>query len=480
MADGYQRRIQPYRLVAVGQTSTTSSNFPGTGVGNYNYLNTGSYQGVNLANAVRTNSGYIRFYPGYTTSPGYIYSMAEGGASFTAYSSTIARVSSDYSYCPTYVALYKDDHAHLIGYSSMYHVQFSGTSATTLATTNTSTMTYYNSMVSIGSSNNGDYTRKLVYSSDGLTADFYFIYNSSPYTICKWRTTAAAAAPTHSVVDTNSAAETEYWTMLTYSGLRIVSLENTIMTERSSGKYIQSFPFAAISGCSCYRAYKQIGASDPLPPVYQMNCSAGYVINRTGDGLILWNEYGQVWDLTFFTQEQIPYKTWVCPEDGTYKILLLGGGAAGGDAYGGGAGYMHIATVKLLEDDEVLYYVGKGGVYNAMVPAAAMATYFGDLSAMPGNGNKSGADGASTPSGGGGGGYNLVTYGGQGQNYNSATQTFSVSSSSSTITTNGVVSSKDRNGGQSANSGACTAGDGYGAGGGYRQNGKDGVIVIIR
>ena len=122
---------------------------------------------------------------------------------------------------------------------------------------------------------------------------------------------------------------------------------------------------------------------------------------------------------------------------------------------------MHIATVKLLEDDVVQYYVEKAE--STMLPSAeAMATYFGDLAAMPGNGNKGGADGASTPSGGGGGGYNLVIYGGQGQNYNSATQTFSVSSSSSTITTNGVVSSKDRNGGQSANSGACTAGDGYG------------------
>jgi hypothetical protein len=469
------------RLVAVGQTSTTSSNFPSTGVGNYNYLNTGSYQGVNLANAVRTNSGYIRFYPGYTSSAGYVYSMQEGGSSFTAYSSTYARVSSDYSSYPVYVALYKDDHAHLVGYSSIYHVQFSGTSATTLTTTNTNTMTYYSNMMSIGSNNNnGGYTRKLVYSSDGLTADFYFNYSSSPYTICKWRTTATAAAPTHSVVDANKVAESEYWTMLTYSGLRIVSMENTTMTDRKSGKFIQSFPFAAISGTSCYRAYKQIGTNDPLPIVYQLNCSAGYVLNRNEDGIILWNEYGQIWDLKFFTQGQIPYKTWTCPEDGTYKILLVGGGAAGGDAYGGGAGYMHIATVKLLEDDVVQYYVGKGGVYNATVPPEAMATYFGDLAAMPGNGNKGGADGASTPSGGGGGGYNLVIYGGQGQNYNSATQTFSVSSSSSTITTNGVVSSKDRNGGQSANSGACTSGDGYGAGGGYRQDGKDGVIVIIR
>lgn len=99
---------------------------------------------------------------------------------------------------------------------------------------------------------------------------------------------------------------------------------------------------------------------------------------------------------------------------------------------------------------------------------------------MPGNGQKGGADGASTASGGGGGGYNLVTYGGQGQNYNSATQTLTLSTSSATVNTVGVVSSKDRNGGQSANSGACTAGDGYGAGGGYMQNGKDGVIVILR
>ena len=80
-----------------------------------------------------------------------------------------------------------------------------------------------------------------------------------------------------------------------------------------------------------------------------MRNSAGYVLNSTEDGIIVWNEYGQVWDLPFFDQDNPEYHEWICPEDGTYKVLLVGGGAAGGASFGGGAGYLQIATVPLLE-----------------------------------------------------------------------------------------------------------------------------------
>lgn len=470
------------RLVSIGQTSTTSSNFPGTGVGSYNYLNTSGYQGSMLANAVRTDSGYIRFWPGYGgSSCGYIYSMQEGGTSFTSYSSYLPSSPSEYSAYPCYIALYKNDYAHSTGYNYQYHLLFSGTSATLQSSASISSMTYYSSMGSLYCSNaNGGYLRSLTFSSNGLTSYFRYQYSRSPYTVYQWTNTSTVAAPTQSTVDSNPENKEQPWCLTKGESMRIIATGSTMLTDYQNRKYVQSFPFAAKAAANAYAGYVSIGTNDTPPAYNKFPCSAGFILNSSADGIIVWNEYGQVWDLKFFTQNQIPYKTWTCPEDGTYKILLVGGGAAGGDSYGGGAGYLHIATVKLLEDDTVQYFVGKGGVYNATIPNSAGATYFGDLIAMPGNGNKGGADGASTPSGGGGGGYNLVIYGGQGQNYNSATQTFSVSSSSSTITTNGVVSSKDRNGGQSANSGACTAGDGYGAGGGYRQDGKDGVIVIIR
>jgi hypothetical protein len=74
-------------LISIGQAAVNSSSWP-SGSGAYNYLTYNSYgQGCMLANAVRTNSGYIRFWPGYNSnSSGYVYSMAEGGSSFSSYS----------------------------------------------------------------------------------------------------------------------------------------------------------------------------------------------------------------------------------------------------------------------------------------------------------------------------------------------------------------------------------------------------------
>lgn len=63
---------------------------------------------------------------------------------------------------------------------------------------------------------------------------------------------------------------------------------------------------------------------------------------------------------------------------------------------------------------------------------------------------------------------------------NSSSTTVSVSSSSATLAAGNIALSKGRNGGVSANAGACSSGDGYGAGGGYCQSGKDGVIVILK
>ncbi len=453
------------RLVAIGQTSTTSSALE-DGAGYYNYLNCNGYQGSILANAVRTDSGFIRFWCGYNESySGYIYGMEEGGTAFSSYSSYRSTSMDDYTTYPYYVALYKNDYAHITGRTNQYHVQFTTANTATLLTTYAiSGVTYYSSVYSIsGSDASGGYTRSLTYSEDGLTSYFTFHYKSSPYTICRWTNTSLVAAPTYSVVDSNSQEERQYWT-ISRPTLWIVSSGSTLLTDQDSGQYLQSMTFAAKPAQSCYNDNYAITATATAPAVYQMTNSAGYILNHTGDGIIAWNQYGQVLDLRFYEQDTPVYQSWTCPEDGTYKILLVGGGAAGGATYGGGAGYLQIATVPLLEGDTVSYQVGKGGIYNQTVPANAQVTQFGELQAMPGSGRMGGADGASTPSGGGGGGYNLVTYGGQGQNYSETTTTVF----------------PDRNGGQSLNSGACTAGDGYGAGGGYLQNGKDGVIVILR
>lgn len=476
-------------LVSIGSTTTTSSNWPSTGVGAYNYLNNSGYQGSMLANAVRTNSGYIRFWPGYNTNNGgYIYSMREGGSSFTSYTNRYASSVSEYSSYPCYVALYKNDYAHIAYSQWQYQVLFNGTSASDVANTNLQSITYYSAMSSLYCYNtNGNYSRSLTYSADGLKSYFTFQHSSSTYEICLWTNTSTSVAPVFSIVGDGSSdgsgrnnSANDNWALMTQSRHRFVASSSTLLTDRTDGRYAQSFQFAAYPANNCNGYFTSIASGDATPPAHTLPCSAGYVLNSDDDGIIAWNQYGQIYELKFFEQDTTEYESWECPEDGTYKILLVGGGAAGGASYGGGSGYMRIATMKLLEGDIIRYHVGRGGVYNAFVPGEAMMTIFGELTAMPASGNKGGADGASTPSGGGGGGYNLITYGGQGQNYNSATQSFSVSSSAATITTNGVVASKDRNGGQSANSGACTPGDGYGAGGGYCQNGKDGVIVILR
>lgn len=469
------------QLVSVGQASVTGSSLL-SGTGYYNLLNSNGYCGSMLANAVRTDSGYIRFWCGYNGSySGYIYSMKEGGTSFSSYSSNRGSSPDDYQYYPYYTALYKDDSAHITGNNYQYLVQFTDAStATSVGSYSISSATYYNYVSSIYSSNTfGGYGRSLTFSEDGLKSYFRFNYRSSPYTICQYENSSTVVAPTYSVISVNSAAVMEYWTLMP-PNLRVTAAGETLLLDTSSGKYLQSMNFAVKPATNCYGDNISIATADNPPAVYQMKNSAGYILNHTGDGIIVWNQYGQVWELTFFDQDNQEFFEWTCPEDGTYKVLLVGGGAAGGATYGGGSGYLQIATVPLLKGDVVKYHVGKGGIYNQIVPAAAQVTQFGDLTAMPGNGQKGGAYGASTASGGGGGGYNLVTYGGQGQNYSSATQTLTLSTSSATVNTIGVVSSKDRNGGQSANSGACTAGDGYGAGGGYMQNGKDGVIVILR
>lgn len=187
---------------------------------------------------------------------------------------------------------------------------------------------------------------------------------------------------------------------------------------------------------------------------------------------------------------------WVCPEDGIYKFIAVGGGANGTDATGGGAGYLSIATAQLAAGTIVCCAIGSGGV--AVQSSAtdvmklkgkAQATYAyikgrpqePIVFALQASGNQGGATGASTPSGGGAGGYDLVQYGGQGMNFcSTGSTTVTVTSSSQTISVGNIALSKDRNGGVSANAGAVTSGDGYGAGGGMNQPGKDGCIVIIR
>ena len=188
---------------------------------------------------------------------------------------------------------------------------------------------------------------------------------------------------------------------------------------------------------------------------------------------------------------------WVCPEDGIYKFIAVGGGAEGSGSYGGGAGYLQLATAQLITGDVVCCKIGTGGVvtqqsaYDVLrLKSKAQATYAylekdptatPLVFAMPASGNQGGATGAATPSGGGAGGYDLVQYGGQGMNFcSTGSTTVSVTSSSQTISVGNIALSKDRNGGVSANAGACTSGDGYGAGGAMNQNGKDGCIVIIR
>lgn len=390
-------------LVSIGKTSTSSSTLV-DGTGYYNYLNSSGYQGSMLSNAVRTDSGYIRFWCGYNSDyTGYIYSMLEGDSAFSNYTTYRSSSINDYSYYPFYVALYKDDSAHITNNSTQYLLKFSGAGTATLTGSySISNATNYSSMMSIYINNaQGGYPRSLTFSKDGLTSYFRFNYRNSPYTICQWENQSTVVAPTYSVLSANSVAVQENWTLMTQN-IRIVSVGNTLLLDKSNGKYMQSITFAVKPARSCCDDDISISTTSTLPAVFQMKNSAGYILNSTEDGIIVWNEFGQVWDLPFFDPDNPKYHEWVCPEDGTYKVLLVGGGAAGGESFGGGAGYLQIATVPLLQGDVVRYRVGKGGVYNQVVPAAAQITQFGDLQAMPGTGRKGDADGAATPSGGGG------------------------------------------------------------------------------
>lgn len=217
----------------------------------------------------------------------------------------------------------------------------------------------------------------------------------------------------------------------------------------------------------------------------------------TGDSGLVVDQTNQVSTIVFAATTEGALIKWVCPEDGIYKFIAVGGGAEGSGSYGGGAGYLQLATAQLVTGDVVCCKIGTGGVvtqqsaYDVLrLKSKARATYAylekdptatPLVFAMPASGNQGGATGAATPSGGGAGGYDLVQYGGQGMNFcSTGSTTVSVSSSSQTISVGNIALSKDRNGGVSANAGACTSGDGYGAGGAMNQNGKDGCLVIIR
>lgn len=225
------------------------------------------------------------------------------------------------------------------------------------------------------------------------------------------------------------------------------------------------------------------------PPLYYGNlcytrtqfptCQPWWACGGDASWLYMLYDYANVY-LGDFTDEAAE-QYWECPEDGIYKLILVGGGAAGAASFGGGAGYLTLGTRAYTAGQRVPYKIGRGETYQGTSPHPLdlrntdRSTTFDDLFALPGVFNKGGATGAATPSGGGAGGYDLVQYGGQGMNYIEPT-----TSGSSTVILNNAALMKDRNGGTSANSGAVTSGDGYGAGGGMNQNGKDGCIVIIR
>lgn len=156
------------------------------------------------------------------------------------------------------------------------------------------------------------------------------------------------------------------------------------------------------------------------------------------------------------TYSATQFDEWECPEDGIYKIILVGSGAAGGAKYGGGSGYLVIGAKQYAAGDIVRYHIGKAELYDtsSSIKIEGRATIFDDLEALPGNGSVGGANGYPAADGGGGGGYDLVDYGGNGQP---------------------STSIPNKNGGQ----GSMPA-IGYGAGGCAGQNGHDGCIVIIR
>ena len=221
--------------------------------------------------------------------------------------------------------------------------------------------------------------------------------------------------------------------------------------------------------------------------------TSGYAV---GDKVIGVDLNGEPFVQELFKNPTTELKTWTVPEDGIYKFIAVGGGANGADSYGGGSGYMKIATAMLTAGQIVEYQIGVGGLYKGATSITEQAARLNLgkptfarikgsdeylIYAQPGMRNIGGFDGASTANGGGAGGYDLQQYGGRGMNFTSNSSTsVSVSSSSSTISVGNIALGKDRNGGYSANAGAVTSGDGYGAGGGMRQNGKDGCLVIIR
>lgn len=450
-------------LVSIGSAAITSSSIT-SGYSYYNYTGIYAASGSMLANAVRTDSGNIRFWCGYNSErSGYIYSMAEGGDTFSYYSTYSYSNIDDYTNYACYVALYKNDYAHITSYSTQRRILFSATNTATLVDSySLSGLTYYNQMSYISNSDeySGGYSRSLSFSSDGNSSRFIFSYKVSPYQIYAWTNTTTSATPVAEQLDENSTGDSQYFTLSNFDDFRISAFGNTMLTDRASGKYMQSFSFEAKPSAFMYCHYETIAESVTTTPIlHQMDISSGYLLNANNDGIIAWNKYGEIFDLKFYEEDEL--NIWQCPEDGIYKILLVGGGAAGGSDYGGGAGYLNIVTKQFAEGDEITYQVGKGGIYDNTIPFMAQITKLGDELANPATGIYGGADGASTTYGGGGGGYNLVIYGGQGQNANS-------------------YSKKDRNGGQAGTSTSSTSGDGYGAGGGYMQNGKDGVIVILR
>lgn len=149
--------------------------------------------------------------------------------------------------------------------------------------------------------------------------------------------------------------------------------------------------------------------------------------------------------------------TWTCPENGIYKIILVGGGAAGSSTGGGGSGHMKIAAKAYKKGDEIPYVIGAGeATFNStdLGDNPSRTTWFDDEWAQPGIGNLGGANGYPASGGGGGGGYNLVDFGGNGQLIETVPR---------------------KNGGQ----GSMPA-QGYGAGGAAGQPGADGCIVIIK
>ena len=152
--------------------------------------------------------------------------------------------------------------------------------------------------------------------------------------------------------------------------------------------------------------------------------------------------------------------SWTCPEDALYKFILVGGGADGSSAFGGGSGYLTLA-VKWIEKDTVLSVaIGQPGT-------SGTATICGEWSAAGASGSVGGADGGKTATSGGGGGYDLTKYGGCGGSF-------------MTVAAGTCVGNlRDINGGTSLNAGAATDGVGFGAGGASGSQGYPGCVVIF-